>query len=126
MQLISANREQKIVLLPQQLQKLQDTKKANEIAEANAAPAKDNIEFEDFMKMDVRAGTVVACEKVAKTKKLLKLTVDTGIDTRNNDLRCGRRFRRIPSHSADGTSHAETSPHALWIAVKGPIYVNPL
>lgn len=65
-----------------QLQKLQDTKKANEMAEATAAPAKDNIEFDDFMKMDVRAGTVVACEKVAKTKKLLKLTVDTGIDTR--------------------------------------------
>ena len=65
-----------------QLQKLQDTKKANEMAEATAAPAKENIEFDDFAKMDVRAGTVVECEKVKKTKKLLKLTVDTGIDTR--------------------------------------------
>lgn len=65
-----------------QLKKLADAKKANEMAEAKAAPAKENIEFDDFMKMDIRVGRVVACEKVAKTKKLLKLTVDTGIDTR--------------------------------------------
>ncbi|MCY1721007.1 methionine--tRNA ligase [Prolixibacteraceae bacterium Z1-6] len=65
-----------------QLQKLQDTKKANEMAEAKAAPAKENIEFDDFAKMDVRAGTVIECEKVAKTKKLLKLKIDTGIDQR--------------------------------------------
>ncbi|MDX8338223.1 methionine--tRNA ligase [Draconibacterium sp. IB214405] len=65
-----------------QLQKLADTKKANEMAEAKAAPAKENIEFDDFVKMDVRAGTVIECEKVAKTKKLLKLTIDTGIDQR--------------------------------------------
>ncbi|WP_319499899.1 methionine--tRNA ligase [uncultured Draconibacterium sp.] len=65
-----------------QLQKLADTKKANEMAEATAAPAKENIEFDDFVKMDVRAGTVIECEKVAKTKKLLKLKVDTGIDQR--------------------------------------------
>ena len=65
-----------------QLQKLADTKKANEMAEAKAAPAKENIEFDDFAKMDVRAGTVIECEKVAKTKKLLKLKIDTGIDQR--------------------------------------------
>ncbi|WP_262888335.1 methionine--tRNA ligase [Draconibacterium mangrovi] len=65
-----------------QLQKLANTKKANEIAEAKAAPAKENIEFDDFAKMDVRAGTVIECEKVAKTKKLLKLKIDTGIDQR--------------------------------------------
>nr|WP_319510768.1 methionine--tRNA ligase [uncultured Draconibacterium sp.] len=65
-----------------QLQKLADTKKANEMAEATAAPAKENIEFDDFVKMDVRAGTVIECEKVAKTKKLLKLKIDTGIDQR--------------------------------------------
>ena len=65
-----------------QLQKLADAKKANEIAEAKAIPAKENIEFDDFAKMDVRAGTVIECEKVAKTKKLLKLKVDTGIDKR--------------------------------------------
>ncbi len=65
-----------------QLQKLADTKKANEMAEAKAAPAKENIEFDDFAKMDVRSGTVIECEKVAKTKKLLKLKIDTGIDQR--------------------------------------------
>ena len=65
-----------------QLQKLADTKKANEMAEAKATPAKENIEFDDFAKMDVRAGTVIECEKVAKTKKLLKLKIDTGIDQR--------------------------------------------
>lgn len=65
-----------------QLQKLENARKANEMAEAKAAPAKENIEFDDFVKMDVRAGTVIECEKVAKTKKLLKLKIDTGIDQR--------------------------------------------
>ncbi|MFV0589897.1 MAG: methionine--tRNA ligase [Draconibacterium sp.] len=65
-----------------QLQKLENTKKANEAASAKAAPAKENIEFDDFAKMDIRAGTVIECEKVAKTRKLLKLTIDTGIDKR--------------------------------------------
>ncbi len=65
-----------------QLKKLQDTKKANEIAEAVAIPAKENIEFDDFGKMDIRVGTVLEAEKVPKTKKLLKLIVDTGIDKR--------------------------------------------
>ncbi|NQU51583.1 MAG: methionine--tRNA ligase [Bacteroidetes bacterium] len=65
-----------------QLQKLQDTKKANELAEAKAAPAKENIEFDDFSKIDIRVGTVIEAEKVAKTKKLLKLLNDTGIDQR--------------------------------------------
>jgi len=65
-----------------QLQKLADTKKANEAEAFKAAPAKANINFDDFSKMDIRIGTIVAAEKVAKTKKLLKLTIDTGIDTR--------------------------------------------
>ena len=65
-----------------QVQKLLDTKKANEAAEKVAAPAKENIQFEDFAKMDIRVGTILEAEKVAKTKKLLKLVVDTGIDKR--------------------------------------------
>ncbi len=65
-----------------QLQKLQDTKKANELMEAIAVPAKENIEFDDFSKMDIRVGTVLEAEKVAKTKRLLKLKIDTGIDQR--------------------------------------------
>jgi methionyl-tRNA synthetase len=45
-------------------------------------PAKENISYDSFATMDIRTGTIVTAEKVAKTKKLLKLTVDTGIDTR--------------------------------------------
>ena len=45
------------------------------MAEAKAAPAKENIEFDDFAKIDIRTGTVLECEKVAKTKKLLKLLI---------------------------------------------------
>jgi len=65
-----------------QVQKLLDTKKENELAEVKATPAKEEIEFDDFMKMDIRTGTILEAEKVAKTKKLLKLKIDTGIDQR--------------------------------------------
>jgi methionyl-tRNA synthetase len=65
-----------------QVQKLLETKKANEMAAATAKPAKENIQFDDFGKMDIRVGTVLEAEKVAKTKKLLKLKIDTGIDKR--------------------------------------------
>jgi methionyl-tRNA synthetase len=65
-----------------QVQKLWDTKKANEAENRVVTPAKPTIEFEDFSKMDIRIGTIIAAEKVAKTKKLLKLTIDTGIDKR--------------------------------------------
>ena len=69
-------------VIEKQIQKLLDTKKANELAKAKAAPAKENIEYDDFSKMDIRVGTVIEAEKVAKTKKLLKLKIDTGIDQR--------------------------------------------
>ena len=65
-----------------QVDKLLATKKANEMASVTAAPAKENINYDDFMKMDIRVGKIIAAEKVAKTKKLMKLTVDTGIDQR--------------------------------------------
>lgn len=65
-----------------QVQKLMDTKKANEAENATANPSKPVIEFDDFGKIDLRIGTIIAAEKVAKTKKLLKLTIDTGIDKR--------------------------------------------
>ena len=65
-----------------QILKLENTKKENEAHMHTAAPAKTNIEFDDFAKMDIRVGTIIAAEKVAKTKKLLKLTIDTGIDKR--------------------------------------------
>lgn len=66
-----------------QLAKLAATKAANAAANAVAAPAKENsVQFDDFARMDIRVSKVIAAEPVPKTKKLLKLTVDTGIDTR--------------------------------------------
>ncbi|TAJ13561.1 methionine--tRNA ligase [Marinilabiliaceae bacterium JC017] len=65
-----------------QLDRLAQTKEANEAAAKEVMPAKENIEFDDFTKLDIRVGTILEAEKVAKTKKLLKLKVDTGIDQR--------------------------------------------
>lgn len=65
-----------------QIKKLEDTKLANALKEFKAEPQKDEAQFDDFTKMDIRVGTITACEKVPKTKKLLKLTVNTGIDSR--------------------------------------------
>ena len=66
-----------------QLQKLADRKQANALANVAAVkPAAPNVTFEDFSKLDIRAGTIMTAERVAKTDKLLKLTVDTGIDQR--------------------------------------------
>jgi methionyl-tRNA synthetase len=65
-----------------QVQKLLDTKKENQLANTPVTPAKDDISFDDFGQMDLRIGTIVAAEKVAKTKKLLKLTVNLGLEER--------------------------------------------
>jgi len=65
-----------------QVNKLQATKKANEMAAATTTESKPNCTFDDFQKMDIRVGTIIEAEKVAKTKKLLKLKIDTGIDQR--------------------------------------------
>ncbi len=65
-----------------QLAKLEATKLANEAANKVIEPQKDTIEFDDFTKLDIRVGTILEAEKVAKTKKLLKLTVDVGLDKR--------------------------------------------
>lgn len=65
-----------------QIRKLLDTKKANEIKNYKPAVAKANISFEEFMKMDIRVGTVLEAELVPKTSKLMKLKIDTGIDQR--------------------------------------------
>ncbi len=65
-----------------QVQKLADTKEANAMAEHKAKPVKENIGFDDFTKLDIRVGTILEAEKIKKTKKLLKLKVDTGIDQR--------------------------------------------
>ena len=65
-----------------QVQKLLDTKKANEAANFKAAPVKENIPFEDFEKLDIRVGTVLSCEKVKKSKKLLKFEIADGAENR--------------------------------------------
>ncbi|MFI3295083.1 MAG: methionine--tRNA ligase [Rikenellaceae bacterium] len=65
-----------------QLAKLEATKTANEAANVTVEPQKELCSFDDFMKMDLRVGRIIEAEKVAKTKKLLKLLVDTGIDKR--------------------------------------------
>ena len=69
-------------VIQRQIDKLEATKAANAAAEVKVEPQKEECTFDDFQKMDIRVSTILAAEKVAKTKKLLKLTVDTGIDQR--------------------------------------------
>lgn len=61
-----------------QLQKLEDTKRANEAANFEPEPIKENVDFETFEKLDIRVGLVTSCEKVKKSKKLLKFHIDDG------------------------------------------------
>lgn len=61
-----------------QLQKLEETKKANEAASYKADPIKPEVSFEDWEKLDIRVGHILTCEKVKKSKKLLKFTLDDG------------------------------------------------
>ncbi|MBE6210709.1 MAG: methionine--tRNA ligase [Rikenellaceae bacterium] len=72
-------------VIQKQLDKLEAAKQANiaaAAAEAPVEPQKENISFDDFGKADIRVSTILSAERVPKTKKLLHLTVDTGIDTR--------------------------------------------
>ena len=64
-----------------QMKKLQDTIKANEEAAYKAQPVKETVPFEDFQKLDIRVGIVKACEKVKKSKKLLRFSLDDGSGT---------------------------------------------
>ncbi|MBQ5815219.1 MAG: methionine--tRNA ligase [Flavobacteriales bacterium] len=65
-----------------QLKKLEKARLENIAAAKAKEPAKEVIAYDDFAKMDIRVGTILAAEKVAKAKKLLKLTIDTGLDVR--------------------------------------------
>ena len=67
--------------IEQQMKKLQDTIKANEEAAYKAQPVKETVPFEDFQKLDIRVGIVKACEKVKKSKKLLRFSLDDGSGT---------------------------------------------
>jgi methionyl-tRNA synthetase len=72
--------EDKVVA--EQVEKLQNTKLKNEVAMTEVKGAKEEITYDDFAKLDIRIGTVLAAEKMPKSKKLLKLSIDTGIDQR--------------------------------------------
>ena len=69
-------------VIQKQLDRLAEIKKQNMAAEVKAEPQKAECTFEDFQKMDIRVSTILEAEKLPKTKKLLKLTIDTGIDKR--------------------------------------------
>lgn len=64
-----------------QVQKLLDTKKANEAAAFKPADIKENVSFDDFEKLDIRVGHIKDCQKVKKSKKLLQFTIDDGTGT---------------------------------------------
>ena len=65
-----------------QIQKLEATKQNNKKTNTNAKPMKDEIQFDDFTKIDLRTATILTAEKVEKADKLLKFSVDTGVDVR--------------------------------------------
>ncbi|KAA6321151.1 hypothetical protein EZS27_029163, partial [termite gut metagenome] len=65
-----------------QIQKLLDTKKVNEASEYKAKPVRANVEFDDFMKLDIRVGTVLECRKIPKADKLLQFKIDDGLEAR--------------------------------------------
>ena len=65
-----------------QIEKLQATKAANELAERKAEPIAQDIQFDDFLKLDIRVGTVLECSKVPKADKLLQFTIDDGLGGR--------------------------------------------
>jgi methionyl-tRNA synthetase len=65
-----------------QVQKLQDTKIANETANYKPAVVKENVSFDDFLKMDIRVGTVLDCKKVPKADKLLQFRIADGMEER--------------------------------------------
>lgn len=65
-----------------QINKLNQSKTQNKMTNPNAEPQKETISFEDFQKIDMRAGTILEAKKVEKADKLLELKVDTGIDVR--------------------------------------------
>ncbi|MEN6323236.1 MAG: methionine--tRNA ligase [Proteiniphilum sp.] len=69
-------------VIEKQIQKLHDTKKANEASEQKAKPVKEAIQFDAFEKLDIRVGTVLECEKVPKSDKLLRFLLDDGLQKR--------------------------------------------
>ena len=65
-----------------QIEKLQATKAANELAERKVEPIAQDIQFDDFLELDIRVGTVLECSKVPKADKLLQFRIDDGLGGR--------------------------------------------
>ena len=65
-----------------QIQRLEDTKKQNEINSYKPEEVKENVSFDEFMKLDIRVGTVLECQKVPKADKLLQFKIDDGMGGR--------------------------------------------
>ena len=65
-----------------QVQKLLDTKKANELKTWQPEPVKADCSYEDFEKVDIRVGRILECSKVKKSKKLLQFLIDDGMEKR--------------------------------------------
>lgn len=68
-------------VIEKQLQKLEDTKRANAATAYKSKPIKQTIDFSDFEKLDIRVGHIKHCERVKKANKLLKFTIDDGSGT---------------------------------------------
>ena len=69
-------------MIDKQVQKLLDAKRMNELEGKTVAPLKENIQFDDFAKLDIRIGTILEAEAVKKSKKLLKFLIDDGLEKR--------------------------------------------
>ena len=96
-----------------QLAKLAASKKTNEQATHQMEAQKPLITFEDFSKNDIRVGTIIAAERVPKTKNLLKMTIDTGIGYLNNykvQLLPGAAFLDYTGISNGGASDPSSVP----------------
>ena len=69
-------------MIEAQIKKLNDTKEANKLKNFKPEPVSANVPFDDFMKLDIRVGKVLECEKVPKADKLLKFKIDDGMGGR--------------------------------------------
>jgi methionyl-tRNA synthetase len=76
-----------------QVKKLEDAKQQNLLEGKVVTPIKEEIQYDDFSKMDIRIGTIIAAEKVAKSKKLLKLTINDGLKERTILSGIGEHFQ---------------------------------
>ena len=68
--------------IEQQINKLQQTKATNDAQSQTVKAVKETVEFDDFLKLDIRIGTVVECSKVPKADKLLQFRIDDGMGGR--------------------------------------------